>query len=246
MQTRSHTLSQKILTESSTFENGRKNKDSPIITEEASECQSKDDRSKNLLKILKEKVPNTKWTLNDFEIGPCLGQEYAAKGELFYSIQRNRRFEEPIVAKYATQLTQALIYLHSRNVIHRDLKPENLLLDGQGNLKISDFGWSVKTRVIDKRRQTLCGTLDYLPPEMVEGRDHDEMGSPPFEVLADIPESEVHEQTYLRISNVDLKIPDFVSKEAEDLIRKLIQYKSGDRLPLRQVLYHPFLKKYVR
>lgn len=124
------------------------------------------------------------------------------------------------------------------------------------------FALSLKLHFIySKRRQTLCGTLDYLPPEMVEGRDHDEsidiwslgillyemiVGSPPFEVLADIPESEVHEQTYLRISNVDLKIPDFVSKEAEDLIRKLIQYKSGDRLPLRQVLYHPFLKKYVR
>ncbi|TRZ07369.1 hypothetical protein HGM15179_019739, partial [Zosterops borbonicus] len=62
------------------------------------------------------------------------------------------------------ELADALLYCHGRKVIHRDIKPENLLLGLKGELKIADFGW----------RRTLCGTLDYLPPEMVEGGGHDE------------------------------------------------------------------------
>jgi serine/threonine protein kinase len=57
-------------------------------------------------------------------------------------------------------------------VIHRDIKPENLLLDLKGELKIADFGWSVHAP--NSRRTTMCGTLDYLPPEMVEGKAHNE------------------------------------------------------------------------
>lgn len=117
------------------------------------------------------------------------------------------------------QMTDALAYLHKKHVIHRDIKPENLLLGVNGELKIGDFGWSVHapgnryvlcfdipiaahfaqslTRM-KSRRTTLCGTLDYLPPEMVEGKDHSEkvdlwalgvltyeflVGVPPFEDL---------------------------------------------------------------
>ncbi len=57
-------------------------------------------------------------------------------------------------------------------MIHRDIKPENLLLDMKGDLKIADFGWSVQAP--SSRRATMCGTLDYLPPEMIEGLSHDE------------------------------------------------------------------------
>lgn len=58
------------------------------------------------------------------------------------------------------------MYCHSKHVIHRDIKPENLLLGMNGELKIADFGWSVHAP--NSRRKTLCGTLDYLPPEMVQ------------------------------------------------------------------------------
>ena len=58
--------------------------------------------------------------------------------------------------------------MHSKHVIHRDIKPENLLLGYKGEIKIADFGWSVHAP--SSRRTTLCGTLDYLPPEMIEVR----------------------------------------------------------------------------
>ena len=94
-------------------------------------------------------------------------------------------------------MADALSYLHSKHVIHRDIKPENLLLGIDGELKIGDFGWSVHAP--GNRRTTLCGTLDYLPPEMIEGKEHNEkvdlwalgvltyeflVGVPPFEDLA--------------------------------------------------------------
>ncbi len=83
-------------------------------------------------------------------------------------------------------MSKALSYLHKKNVIHRDIKPENLLLGMNGDLKIADFGWSVHApnarfetvfNLSFTRRTTLCGTLDYLPPEMVEGRDHNSNGN---------------------------------------------------------------------
>lgn len=67
--------------------------------------------------------------------------------------------------RYIASLAGALLYCHSKHVIHRDIKPENLLLGLNGELKIADFGWSVHAP--NSRRRTLCGTLDYLPPEMV-------------------------------------------------------------------------------
>jgi serine/threonine protein kinase len=57
--------------------------------------------------------------------------------------------------------------MHARGVIHRDIKPENLLISGD-TIKIADFGWSVYTP--SDRRKTLCGTLDYLPPEMLNNQ----------------------------------------------------------------------------
>jgi aurora kinase A len=67
----------------------------------------------------------------------------------------------------------ALAYLHEKDVIHRDIKPENLLLGSNDQLKIADFGWSVHEPT--SHRTTLCGTMDYLSPEMVQGKPHTKM-----------------------------------------------------------------------
>ena len=129
--------------------------------------------------------------------------------------------------QYIAQMTDALSYLHSKHVIHRDIKPENLLLGLNGELKIGDFGWSVHAP--GNRRHTLCGTLDYLPPEMVEGRPHTErvdywalgvltyeflVGGAPFEAAG-------NSATYQRIAAIDLKIPYTVSRDAADLITRV-------------------------
>lgn len=91
--------------------------------------------------------------------------EYAPKGALYKELQShpNKRLDEKRTAGYILSLADALNYLHERNVIHRDIKPENLLLGHNGELKIADFGWSVHEP--NSARTTLCGTVDYLPPE---------------------------------------------------------------------------------
>ncbi|KAJ2487328.1 spindle assembly checkpoint kinase, partial [Coemansia sp. RSA 2320] len=178
--------------------------------------------------------------------------EYAARGEMYKLLQKQGSFSEPEAANYIAQMANALEYLHKKHVIHRDIKPENLLLNAQGELKISDFGWSV--HMAGSRRRTLCGTLDYLPPEMVEGRDHDEsvdlwsLGVLMYEFLVGVPPFEdlqSHKATYRRIAKVDLHIPSYVSPEAADLITQLLQYDSDKRMPLHDVLEHPWLLKHV-
>jgi len=103
--------------------------------------------------------------------------EYAPKGEMykFLTAQPLGRFEENMVANYMAQLADALMYCHARKVIHRDIKPENLLLGKDGDIKIADFGWSVHAP--SSRRTTMCGTLDYLAPEMVEVRPQNSVNS---------------------------------------------------------------------
>ncbi|PIA18769.1 Pkinase-domain-containing protein [Coemansia reversa NRRL 1564] len=178
--------------------------------------------------------------------------EYAARGEMYKLLQKQRSFGEPEAAKYIAQMATALEYLHSKNVIHRDIKPENLLINANGDLKIADFGWSVYAR--NSRRRTLCGTLDYLPPEMVEGRDHDasvdlwSLGVLMYEFLVGVPPFEdlqSHKATYRRIARVDLHIPPYVSSDAADLISKLLQYNGSKRLPLGDVLRHPWILRHV-
>jgi aurora kinase, other len=173
--------------------------------------------------------------------------EYAAKGELYKHLQKEERFTEAKTATYIASLAEALSYCHSKNVIHRDIKPENLLLGRSDDLKIADFGWSVHAP--NSRRQTLCGTLDYLPPEMIEGKDHDQsvdiwslgvlcyeflVGSPPFE-------TDGHHETYRRISRVDVQYPTFVTREARDFISKLLVKDPKKRMPLSAALKHPFI-----
>eukprot|EP00761_Pharyngomonas_kirbyi_P006739 gb/GECH01006747.1/.p1 GENE.gb/GECH01006747.1/~~gb/GECH01006747.1/.p1 ORF type:complete len:317 (+),score=53.30 gb/GECH01006747.1/:1-951(+) len=173
--------------------------------------------------------------------------EYAAQGELYKQLKKEQRFPDGKAATYIKSLAEALKYCHSKHVIHRDIKPENLLIDHKGELKIADFGWSVHAP--NTRRTTLCGTLDYLPPEMVEGSDHDSsvdiwcLGILLYEFLAGQPpfmEYE-HRATYKRISTVDICFPDHFNELAKDLISKLLVKDPSKRLQLNQVLEHPYI-----
>jgi aurora kinase len=178
--------------------------------------------------------------------------EYAPKGELYKVLQAEKRFTEEKTAKYMLSLSSALSYLHERHVIHRDLKPENLLLDGSQQLKIADFGWA--THAKESRRKTLCGTLDYLPPEMVEGRDHHRgvdvwaLGVLCYEFLCGQPPfmAKTYKDTYKRIANVDIQFDSELqlSQEAKDFISCLLVKEDEKRILLKDVPNHPFIRKY--
>ena len=88
--------------------------------------------------------------------------------EYLYS-RTKKRFPNPVAKFYAAEVTLALDYLHSQGIIYRDLKPENLLLDRHGHLKITDFGFAKEVPDIT---WTLCGTPDYLAPEVVSSKGY--------------------------------------------------------------------------
>jgi aurora kinase len=162
--------------------------------------------------------------------------EYAGKGELYKHLQRERRFSERKAAFYIAQMAAALKYLHKKHVIHRDIKPENILVGIHGEIKISDFGWSVHAP--NNRRRTLCGTLDYLPPEMVNPAAYEShysekvdlwsLGVLTYEFLVgEAPFEDTQVMTHERIKRCEMTIPSYVSPEASDLIKRvrdILQY----------------------
>lgn len=159
--------------------------------------------------------------------------EYAGKGELYKHLRKENRFPEWKAASYIAQMAAALKYLHKKHVMHRDIKPENILMGIHGEIKISDFGWSVHAP--NNRRNTMCGTLDYLPPEMIKPGSQDNyynekvdlwsLGVLTYEFLVgEAPFEDVPLMTQRRIARGEMTVPSFVSPEAKDLIKRVRQY----------------------
>lgn len=194
--------------------------------------------------------------------------EYAGKGELYKHLRKEHRFPEWKAAQYIAQMAAALKYLHKKHIIHRDIKPENILVGIHGEIKISDFGWSVHAP--NNRRQTMCGTLDYLPPEMLRSSDNSynekvdlwSLGVLTYEFLVgEAPFEDTPVMTQKRIARGDMRIPSFISPEARDLIKKVCHVSSVEsslcfnalqllvldpekRLPLDEVQRHPWILKH--
>merc|ERR1719410_1216355 len=179
-----------------------------------------------------------------------LVMEYCVGGEVFCKLRDEGTFSERDTARYIRDLAVALNYCQSKHVIHRDIKPENLLFDDEKNIKLADFGWSVHAP--ENRRMTMCGTLDYIPPEMIEKKKHDPtvdvwaLGVLMFEFLCGTPPFESQEQkhTFHKMRNVTFCFPGHVSAEARDLIKKLLNKDPSKRLLLDQLPNHPFIVKY--
>lgn len=157
--------------------------------------------------------------------------EFAGKGELYKHLRKAQRFPEWKAAVYIAQMASALRYLHKKHVIHRDIKPENILVGIHDEIKLSDFGWSAHAP--NNRRKTMCGTLDYLPPEMIkpaagsdgyysEKVDLWSLGVLTYEFLVgEAPFEDTQVMTQRRIVRCEMTIPKFVSDEARDLIKRV-------------------------
>lgn len=167
--------------------------------------------------------------------------EFAGKGELYKHLRREERFPEWKAAQFIAQMASALKYLHKKHIIHRDIKPENILVGIYGEIKLSDFGWSAHTP--NNRRATLCGTLDYLPPEMIRPGSKDSyydekvdlwsLGVLTYEFLVgEAPFEDTPVMTQKRIARCEMTVPSFVSSEAKDLIKRVSE-------DLARSLHHP-------
>ncbi|ETN68144.1 camp-dependent protein kinase catalytic subunit [Anopheles darlingi] len=124
---------------------------------------------KNILREIDHPfIVNMRWNTKD---DCCLYMlfEYVCGGELFSYLRNAGRFDAATANFYACEIVLALEYLHSLSIVYRDLKPENLLLDRDGHLKITDFGFAKKLK---DRTWTLCGTPEYLAPEIIQSKGH--------------------------------------------------------------------------
>ena len=172
--------------------------------------------------------------------------EYISGGDLYDMIKKENRLDEPTAAKYILQLCDAIEYLHRLNIIHRDIKPENILLTSNNNIKLCDFGWSV---IEPGLRTTICGTLYYLPPEMIKGVPYDyridlwSIGILTYELLVGKPpfNDDTYKGTYKNIIDGNITYPDYLSEEAKDFISSLLVQKAQDRMTLDMIKNHQWI-----
>ncbi|KAK8571870.1 hypothetical protein V6N13_047502 [Hibiscus sabdariffa] len=158
--------------------------------------------------------------------------ELAAGGELFAKVLRRGRLSEPAARRYFSQLVSALHFCHQNGVAHRDVKPQNLLLDQNGNLKVSDFGLSaLPEQLNDGLLHTACGTPAYTAPEVVRRKGYDgskadawSCGVILFVLLAGyLPFDDSNlVAMYKKIHRREFQFPAWISKHAKGIIWQLL------------------------
>lgn len=152
------------------------------------------------------------------------------------------------------EVLQGVLFLHQSKIIHRDLKPGNIFLDNKLHIKIGDFGLATKFTEKDDRKQTFCGTPNYMAPEMMSARGHSYkadvwsigcmlytllVGTPPFD-------GAVVENTYTNIRSCYYKIPLSVHEEAASLIKLTVQRSPARRPSVDKMLKHEFIHSSFR
>eukprot|EP01046_Picozoa_sp_COSAG06_P047509 COSAG06_NODE_6924_length_2713_cov_16.993879_2_plen_706_part_01 len=168
-------------------------------------------------------------------------------------VKKRKRLTEPEAQFYMMQLLDGMVYMHGKNVIHRDLKLGNLFLDEHMNLKIGDFGLAAQILYDGERKKTICGTPNYIVPEILSGNAGHSfevdiwaygvimytllVGKPPFETT-DV------KLTYRQIKANSYTFPDrMVGRDARDLITRILHPSPDSRPTLPMIRRHNFFQK---
>ena len=181
--------------------------------------------------------------------------EYISKGNVYnlLTFDKKRQLSTKIISTIMKDVISATYFLHNMNppIIHRDIKPENVLLNEGMVAKLTDFGWSNYIQE-DKERKTVCGTPIYLAPEIIKEQGHDErvdiwcIGVLLFELITGNVPFQGKDIETLKNNILHLKIdwPKEMNPDAKDLISKILKLDPNKRLPLEDMLQHPFFLKY--
>merc|ERR1711985_17388 len=153
--------------------------------------------------------------------------EYVVGGEFFTHLRKAGRFPDETSKFYAAQITAIFEYCHSKNIIYRDLKPENILLAQDGYLKLTDFGFA---KIIEYRTYTLCGTPEYIAPEVLLNKGHGKpvdwwtLGILTYEMIVGQPPfcDEEPMGIYQKILAGKIYFPKYFDKNAKTLVKKLL------------------------
>lgn len=168
-----------------------------------------------------------------------------------YLKNRMKPFSESEARHFMHQIITGMLYLHSHGILHRDLTLSNILLTRNMNIKIADFGLATQLNMPHEKHYTLCGTPNYISPEIATRSAHGLesdiwslgcmfytllIGRPPFD-------TDTVKNTLNKVVLADYEMPTFLSREAQDLIHHLLRRNPADRLSLSSVLDHPFMSR---
>uniref|UniRef100_A0A0E0KDC7 non-specific serine/threonine protein kinase n=1 Tax=Oryza punctata TaxID=4537 RepID=A0A0E0KDC7_ORYPU len=158
-------------------------------------------------------------------------------GHLFFQLYQQGLFREELARVYTAEIVSAVAHLHANGIMHRDLKPENILLDADGHAMLTDFGLA-KEFDENTRSNSMCGTVEYMAPEIVQGRGHDKaadwwsVGILLFEMLTGKPPfvGGNRDKVQQKIVKEKIKLPAYLSSEVHSLLKGLLHKEAGRRL----------------
>ncbi|CBY24173.1 unnamed protein product [Oikopleura dioica] len=178
----------------------------------------------------------------------CIAVELCHRKSLTSLVKQKSKVSQLEVARIGTAIVHALRYIHSRGIVHRDLKLGNILLTSEGTPKLADFGLAMYYE--HAKPGNICGTPNFISPEVLNEHPHRPasdiwaLGCVLCTLLAGKScfDYTTMKETYQRILKLDYNLPEWLSEEAKDLIRRILVPDPTTRLNHEQILAHPMMQ----
>ena len=182
-------------------------------------------------------IVNIKFAFQD-AVNLYIITEFMQGGEMFFHLHNERKFSDEKTKFYIVEIILAIEFLHKNKMLYRDLKPENIMVDANGHIKLTDFGLSKMVKKTKEKAFTICGTPQYLAPEILSDDGYDNsvdwwsLGCVMYEMLVGKAPFRIPKGSYLSADLYKKKvtIPEYVTAEAKDLISQLLVPNPKKRL----------------